>query len=165
MSSVLVAAWLAKTTMMHIILRKPHQSSLQGQELCLATTALCDKWSFLLDLTTLLWLPFWSIHLTVCVCSTLAHIVLFSPTDGFERRSSGAVQNYLVFSHWDTCSYIQYKIHLFYSNKVSLCSAHYPLPQNSSWPDNSLVWLCKGVFCCAIQNFVFDQSNASQDIF
>lgn len=98
--------------------------------------------NFLLDLTTLLWLPFWSIHLTACLGSTPAHTVQLSLTDGFERRpSSRTVQNYLVFPHWDTCPY---KTYFLSATRYSWVFS--PLPQNTWQPDNSQMWLCKGGF-------------------
>lgn len=112
--------------------------------------------NFLLDLTTLLWLPFWPLHLTACLCCTLSQIVRFSPTEGFERRpSSGEVQDYPVFPHWDTCSYIQYKTYLVYSNKIPLSYvqpvAHFP----KTPPDLIIPWCdCAKVFF-AVQYRIF----------
>lgn len=98
--------------------------------------------NFLLDLTTLPWLPFWSIHLTACLCSTLAYIVQFSATDAFERRPlSEAEQNYLVFPHWNTCWYIQYKTYLSYSNKI-FSSCVQPVAHFSKTPPDLIIPWC-----------------------
>lgn len=52
---------------MNIILRKSHQSSLQGQDLYLATTTSCDKWSSECFGTMGAWSEIWA---KKCVCLT-----------------------------------------------------------------------------------------------
>lgn len=79
-----------------------------------------------------------------------------------DLREDHQVEQCRITLCFHTGTHVHTRLTFFQQQDILECSAHFPKTH-----DNLIIPRCdcaKVVFCCAMQNFVFDQSKVSQDI-